>query len=64
MAGAEIVLAAGIKREIGRQDVAIFVEEPDQAAEMIVVPVADDQRLDLLWIGASNSRLLSSAVGV
>ena len=31
----EIVLAAGVEREVGGQDAAVFVEEPDQTAEMI-----------------------------
>ena len=42
----EIVLAAGIELDVGRQLVAEFVEEADQAAEMIVVAVADDQRIE------------------
>src|SRR6478752_140130 len=42
----EIVLAAGIELEVGRQLVPEFVEEADETAEMIVVPVTDDQRIE------------------
>ena len=44
---AEIVLAAGIELDVGRQHVAILPEEADQAAVMVDMTVADDQRLHL-----------------
>ena len=56
MAGAEVVLTTGIESNVCRQIIAEFVEEPQQTAEMIIVSVADDQRLDFLWIGSKQFR--------
>ena len=58
MAGAEIVLAAGVERDICWQVAAEFVEEPDQPSEMIVVSMADDQCLDLLRIGSNHFKIV------
>ena len=43
----EIILAAGIELHVGGQHAAILVEKSDQAAVMIDMAVADDQRIDL-----------------
>jgi len=44
---AEVIFAAGIELDVGRQLVAEFGEKAVQSAEMIEVPVAHDQRADL-----------------
>src|SRR6266480_4775733 len=46
----KIVLTAAIKREVWRQQVALFVEEADEAAPVIVVAVAQDESVDLAGI--------------
>ena len=51
---AEVVLAAGVEREVGRQDARYLSRKPMQAAEVVVMPVADDQRIDLVRIGADD----------
>ena len=43
---AEIVLAAGIHRDVGWQVLAVLVEKSEQAAPMIEMAVAQDQRVD------------------
>lgn len=60
---AEIVLAAGKEREIGWQRRAEFIEETDQTAVMVEVAVADDQRLDLLRIGADQFEVVEKRGG-
>src|SRR5262245_21160565 len=44
---AEIVFTAGIQLEVGRKYAPVLAQEADQAAVMVDVAVADDQRLDL-----------------
>ena len=53
---AEIVLAAGIELQVGRQHAAILAQEADQAAVMIDMAVADDQRLDLAGVDLAGAR--------
>jgi len=58
MSGAEIVLAACIEREVRPHLAAVFVEKADQAAEVVIVTVADDQRLDPLGIDPKQFRIV------
>jgi hypothetical protein len=51
---AEVILAAGVELHIGGQDVAVLVEERLQAAEVVVVAMTDDQRIDLGRINADQ----------
>ena len=60
---AEIVLAAGIELDVGRQLVAEFVEEAEQAAEMIVMAVADDQRVEFRRIDADQFHVVQQHFG-
>ena len=55
---AEIVLAAGIELHVGRKHAAIFVEKADQAAVVVDVPVADDQRLDLARVDLQQAHIV------
>ena len=55
---AEIVLAACVELYVGRKHAAIFVEEADQAAVVVDVPVADDQRLDLARIDLQQAHVV------
>src|SRR5262249_57578409 len=52
VAPAEVVLAAGIERELLRQPRAMPIEKAEQPAVMVEMAVAHDQCLDLLRIGA------------
>src|SRR6266571_4789725 len=45
LAVAEIVLAADVESEIGRQLVAVLLQEADDPAEMVVVSMAEDHAL-------------------
>src|SRR5262249_57114757 len=51
VAHAEIVLAAGIEREVLRQHRAVPIEKADEPTVMVEMAVAHDQRLDLLRVG-------------
>jgi hypothetical protein len=43
---AEIVLAAGVKTQILAHSRALHLQKADQAAEMVKMPVTEDQRID------------------
>ena len=60
----KIVFAASIEFQVGWQDVAIFVEKALQPAEMIVVAVAYDQRVDLGGIDAGQLYVVEKHAGV
>ncbi len=60
---AEIVLAAGIELDVGGQLVAELVEEAVEAAEMVVVPVAHDQRVELRRIDADQLHVVDQHFG-
>src|SRR5688572_24408415 len=47
LANAEKVLAADVERKIGGQLAPVLLEEADQAAEVVKVPVARNKRLGL-----------------
>ena len=55
---AEIVLAARIELDIGRKDVAVFLQEADEATVVVDVAVADDQRLDLGRVHLKESHIV------
>ena len=55
---AEIVLAAGIEPHVGRKHTAVSVEKADQAAIVVDVPMADDQRLDLARVDLQQAHIV------
>ena len=61
---AEIVLASRVELDVGGQRVAILVEESDQAAVMVEMAVADDERVDFVASAPTSSKLFSKASGV
>ena len=53
----------GVELQFGRQRRAILVEEAQQAAEVIEMSVADDQRLDLLRIDPDHLHIVEQRFG-
>jgi hypothetical protein len=60
---AEIILAAGIELEVRRQLVAVLVEKAHQAAPMIEMAVADDERAHLAGIGFDELDVVEQRLG-
>src|SRR3954451_527447 len=63
LAVAEVVLAADVEREIGGQPAAVRLEKIDQTAEVVEVPVTEDQRLCFRRIDADHFHVAEVSLG-
>ena len=50
MARAEAFLAAKKDRQLGSQLSLVFIEKADKPAEMVVMPMRENERVDFAWI--------------
>ena len=60
---AEIVLPAGVEGQVGRHDLAGLLKKADQAAEVVVMAVAEDQRVDLAGVDAQELHVVVQRLG-
>src|SRR6185437_11527290 len=60
---AEIVLAAGVHGHVGVHVLAMPIEEAEQAAPMVEVAMAHDQRVDLLRIDLQQVHVAVDRLG-
>jgi hypothetical protein len=60
---AEIVLAAGVHGQIGRQVLAVLLEKTEQPAPMVEMTVAHDQRIDLGRIDLQELHVAVDGIG-
>lgn len=60
---AEIVLAAGIELEVGRERSAVPGEEAVQPAIMVVMAMADDQGIDLGRVDLEDADIVEERIG-
>ena len=61
---AEIVLTARVELDVGRHHRAVFLQEANEAAIVIDMPVADDHRLDLRRIDLEQIHIVENCRGV
>ena len=61
-ATAEVVFATGVELDARLDRAAVFVEEADEAAEMIEVPVADHEGVDLFGVDAQQFDVVEQAL--
>src|SRR5215204_1826035 len=63
IAMAEIVLAAGVELDVGRERRAVFLEEADEPAKMVVMAVANDERVELARVNAGDVDVVEERLG-
>src|SRR5205823_899648 len=59
----EGLLAADVERDVRRHLAPLLLQEADKPAEMVVMPMTDDQRPDRRWVDAQDLHVVEQRLG-